>query len=290
MSNSLRQSIATQVRQLVSSSDEGQAPLGGLHGEPGLFGPAAASWKVHGDFTSMMVGGTAALLLQMLHPKALAGVWDHSDFRADVRGRLRRTARFVAVTTYGSTAQAEAQIDVVKAIHDRVSGTLPDGEAYSANDPDLLTWVHAAGASSFLKAYLRYRDPQFSLRDQDRYFDETAEIARRLGAAGVPVTRRGIEAYLLDVRDELRCDERTREVARALMSQRTGHPAATPVVELLFQSAKDLLPGWAAAMHGFRLPVAGRPAIRLGTGAVGAVLRWALKDGETARRRAALAR
>jgi uncharacterized protein (DUF2236 family) len=120
----------------------------------------------------MLIGGITALLLQMLHPKALAGVWDHSGFRDDMIGRLNQTARYIAGTTYGSTAEAEKLLDRVKAVHDRVHGTLPDGSSYSANDPHLLTWVHVAEVGSFLEAYLRYCEPGLSPSDQDRYFSE----------------------------------------------------------------------------------------------------------------------
>src|SRR6202000_2673014 len=99
------------------------------------------------------------LLMQMLHPGALAGVWDHSDFRRDMSGRLKRTARFIAGTTYGDRAEAQEFIDRVRNVHARVVGTLDDGTPYAADDPDLLTWVHVAEVSSFLAAYLRYVDP-----------------------------------------------------------------------------------------------------------------------------------
>ncbi|MGL4964897.1 MAG: oxygenase MpaB family protein, partial [Inquilinus sp.] len=136
----------------------------------GLFGPCAVAWRVHGDVTSMMVGGVAALLLQMLHPAVLAGVWNHSNFRTDMRGRLRRTARFIALTTYGGREEAEATIERVRAIHSRVRGVLPDGSPYAANDASLLAWVHLAETTCFLDAWIRYAEPGMSVADQDRYF------------------------------------------------------------------------------------------------------------------------
>src|SRR5690606_38331121 len=100
-------------------------------GDPGLFGPESASWQVHSDFTSMFAGGVAALLLQALHPRVLAGVWDHSNFRADMLGRLRRTAQFIAGTTFGSRADAERLIGRVRAIHQGVRGVTADGQPYA---------------------------------------------------------------------------------------------------------------------------------------------------------------
>jgi uncharacterized protein (DUF2236 family) len=278
----LRDAIAHQVRQLVGGGSPSREQA---RTDTGLFGPGSACWKVHGDFTSMMVGGVAALLMQMLHPGALAGVWDHSNFRDDMRGRLRRTARFIAGTTYGSVAEAEALIAHVHSIHDKVNGVLPEGTSYSAHDPDLLTWVHVAEVSSFLAAYLRYKNPGFPPEEQDRYYAEVAEIARRLGAAEVPTSRAEIADYLRRVRPALRYDHRTREVARALLAERAPTPAAAPVLRMMFEAAEDLLPDWAQRMHGFRIAGARRPAVRLGVKGVGRVLRWALSNSAEARAR-----
>ncbi len=129
-----RRLIQSQVRQLFGTA-EGDVPSEDPPGDAGLFGPGSACWRVHGDFTSMMIGGVSALLLQMLHPAALAGVWDHTDFRRNMTGRLRRTANFIAGTTYGPTVEALGLIDRVRAIHDRVEGETTDGTHYSANDP-----------------------------------------------------------------------------------------------------------------------------------------------------------
>ena len=125
----------------------------------------------------MMVGGIAALLTQMLHPKALAGVWDHSDVHSDMLGRLRRTARFIATTTYAHRDAALQTIAKVNAIHEQVRGTLPDQSKYRATDPRLLAWVHVAGAINFLDGWRRYAEPAMSRFDQDRYFAESGEIA-----------------------------------------------------------------------------------------------------------------
>jgi uncharacterized protein (DUF2236 family) len=208
------------------------------------------SWRVHGDFTTMMVGGVSALLLQMLHPAALAGVWDHSDFRRDMAGRLRRTARFLGGTTYGSRAQALELISRVRAIHDRVSGTMPDGRRYSANDPELLTWVHVAGSWSFLNSYLRYGGA-LSGRECDRYFAETAVIAHLLGASEVPTSARQVENYLLGMKPRLRADGRTRIVARALLTQPAPSLRLEPFRRLVLKAGTGLLPAWAGRMHGF---------------------------------------
>ncbi|CAN7600389.1 oxygenase MpaB family protein [Phenylobacterium sp. LjRoot225] len=271
------------MRQLVGGT--GDDTIERNRQDTGFFGPESACWKVHGDFASMMVGGITALLVQMLHPGALAGVWDHSDFRRDMTGRLKRTAQFIAGTTYGDQAEAQAFIDRVRSVHARVVGTLPEGTRYSADDPDLLTWVHVAEVSSFLAAYLRYVDPDFPPKAQDAYFREAAEIARRLGAEGVPESRAEIAAYFRAVRPKLRYDHRTREVALALLSQSPPSAAAAPAMSIAFDAAKDLLPDWAAEMHGFRLSAPRRAAARFGVRALGRTLRWALVNSAEARAR-----
>ncbi len=256
----------------------GEVDLSRPPGDDGLFGPGSAPWRIHGDFTSMIIGGVSALLLQMLHPRALAGVWDHSDFRRDRHGRLKRTAAFISVTTFGSTAKAEAMIARVRRVHDRVAGTLPDGTPYSANDPELLTFVHVAEVDSFLRAHLRYKDAGLPGAVQDRYLTDYAEVARRLGAEDVPTSRREIAEYYRRIRPELRFDARTRDVAQALLA-RGDEVMAEPMRLMVFAAGRDLLPDWAAAMHG-SVPALAAPAIRSGARGMGRVLRWALSAQE----------
>lgn len=269
----LRAELGGRIRALVGS---GEIDLTRPPGDDGLFGPASAAWRVHADFSAMMIGGVSALLLQMLHPRALAGVWDHSDFQRDRLGRLRRTAQFISVTTFGSAAAADRLIGKVRAIHDHVSGTLPDGTPYDANDPALLTWVHVAEVDSFLRAYVRYRDPGFPAAMQDRYLREVSTIARRLGAIDIPETRRDVDAYYRAIRPQLRFDDRTRDVAAALLAP--GPDAVTnAALSLVAPAGIDLLPPWAAALHRRTPSAFGRPAIRLGARGMSTVLRWALK-------------
>jgi uncharacterized protein (DUF2236 family) len=275
---SIRHQIATHIRQLVGSDGAPLPP----RADDGFFAQGSPGWRVHGDFTSMMIGGTSALLLQMLHPHALAGVWDHSKWQADSLGRLKRTAQFIGLTTYGDTARARASIAHVRHIHDRVHGHLPDGTPYSANDPATLTWVHIAGASRFLAAYVRYRDPAFPRASQDQYYAQSAQVARELGAADVPESVHAVNRYLRTVRPVLRADRRTREVARALLNQPAPNLAAAGMGRVMIDAAIDLLPDWAARMHGLSVPLARVPLVRAGAHGIGTVLRWALADGRRA--------
>ncbi|SDK32064.1 oxygenase MpaB family protein [Pseudomonas indica] len=280
----LRRRIETQVLSLTGLA------LGGIDfeappGDPGLFGPDAVCWRIHGDFTSMLVGGISALLLQALHPLALAGVWDHSDFREDMLGRLRRTGQFISGTTYGCRADAERLIARVRCIHESITGTAPDGRPYAASDPDLLTWVHVAEVSSFLKSHLRYLNPNLSGEEQDRYFAETALIAERLGARDVPRSRQAVADYLEAMRPQLLCDERTREIVRILLEAPAPSLLAKPFGALMMQAGIDLLPEWAAEMLELPLGENRRRWIRAGVQHSAPLLRWAVCNGSVHRAR-----
>ncbi|MGE0970574.1 oxygenase MpaB family protein [Klebsiella sp. WOUb02] len=248
-------------------------------GEPGLFGPHSAIWPVHGDFTSMLCGGISALLLQMLHPLALAGVWDHSNFREDIFGRLRRTSQFISATTFGTTADAERLIARIRAIHLQVRGQDRDGTPYEASDPALLTWVHVAECSSFMASHLRYRRTVVSEARQTQYFAEAAEIARRLGARDIPVTPRQVAEYLQDMRPRLRCDERTQEVARVLFATRLPGRLSQPVGQLMMRAGVDLLPPWAQEMLSLRMGRLQRHSTQLAVHGIARVLRASVRNG-----------
>ncbi len=252
---------------------KGESPI--VRSNDALFAPDSVIWRVHGDVTTMMIGGVTALLLQMLHPAALAGVWDHSTFRNDMLGRLRRTARFIAVTTYAERGQADAAIDKVQAVHEYVQGTLADGTPYRASDPHLLAWVHVCEAIGFLDAWIAYGEPGMSTADQDTYMREAGVVARRLGADPVPETRAQAEALIAAFRPELHADQRTRQVARMVLSQPSPSLAAAPAQHLLFQAAVDLMPRWAQALHGRRLSLPATPIVRGGAMAMARTLQWA---------------
>ena len=138
-------------------------------GDPGLFGPDSVTWRVHSDFPGMLSGGLCALMLQTLHPLALAGVWDHSNFRTDLVGRLRRTTNFVAGTTYAARGEAQRLIDRVATIHAQVHGSLPDGRSYRADDPDLLTWVHVTESFGFLGTIFAVDQPSSAALTRERF-------------------------------------------------------------------------------------------------------------------------
>jgi uncharacterized protein (DUF2236 family) len=271
----IKRAIATEIVAMFNDRSRGETPV--KRQPDGLFGPRSIAWRVHGDVTSMMVGGIAGLLLQMLHPAVLAGVWDHSKFRDDMQGRLRRTARFIALTTYGGRAEAEAVIARVRGIHAHVHGQLPDGTPYLANDPALLAWVHVTETTTFLDAWIRYAEPLMSATDQDRYFAEMARVGAALGADPVPRTRAGARALIETMRPGLLCDARTREVARLVLQQPAPRPMAEPLQALTIQAGVDLLPAWARRLHGLPSPGLAQPLLRAGTFGIASTIRWAFK-------------
>ncbi len=271
----IRSQLVSRVRGLLNDVEGGQQPV--PLSDEALFERDSPIRLVHADVVSMMVGGVRSLLLQMLHPHALQGVLDHSDFRNDMHGRLRRTARFIAVTTFGHRDDAEVAIARVNRIHEQVGGTLPDGAPYTARDPATLAWVHVAEATSFLEAYLRFVRPAMPIADQDTYFRQFAVIARKLGADPVPETRREAEALLRNMRPILRGSPAAREVAQLVLDQK---PKGTPPAaqQILGAAAVDLLPPYARAMLALRKPGFAAFPARLATRAAGRTLRWAFRQ------------
>ena len=269
----LRNWLGGRVRSLLA----GDRPLPQRQeGEDdGLFGPGSVIWRVHSS-SAMLVGGIRALLLQTLHPQAMAGVAEHSDYRSDPWGRLHRTGDFVAATTFGTTAQAESAIGRVRRVHERVVGIGPDGLPYRASDPHLLAWVHATEVDSFLRAYQRYDSGPFGPPDQDRYVAEMAEVASRLGVVSPPVDRAELNAYLHGIRSELRGTPAARAAVKFIL-QPPVPTVAKAAYGSLSSAAVGLLPGFARRELRLVLPpgfdtLAAQPAARI----VLAGLRWLL--------------
>ncbi|MCP4222341.1 MAG: DUF2236 domain-containing protein [Actinomycetia bacterium] len=275
--SSLRNQGGTRVRAaLVGDERMATADLA-THDDPGLFGPGSVAWRVHAE-SSMLIGGLRALLLQTLHPLALAGVADHSVYRQDPWGRLHRTARFIGATTYGNTATAEQIIARIRAIHAQVTGVAPDGTPYEANDPHLLLWVHITEIDSFLRAYDRYAPGRLTDDERDRYVAEMAGIGRRLGAENVPTSWVELAECLESFRSECEPGPQARESVRFLLMPPVPFLLRGPY-GLIGAASVGLLPAW--ARHQLRLPLppgldplAIRPATALLTRSIG----WLLNE------------
>lgn len=271
----VRQQLVKRVRAVFNDASQGETPV--PPSDEALFERDSPIRMVHADVVSMMVGGMAALLLQMLHPHALRGVLQFSNFRSDMHGRLRRTARFIATTTYGHRDDAETAIARVNAIHAKVKGTLPDGTPYSAQDPKTLAWVHVTEATMFLGAYRRYVAPKMPPSERDRYYRQFALIARKLGADPVPESRGEARAIFRELRQDLVTGPEAREVARLITEGRVQGPMRA-IQPALAAAAIDMLPPFARTMLGYDHPGLAMIPARLTTNALGGTLRWAFRQ------------
>ena len=224
----LRRAVAGNMQAAFTVDRFPQEQYTDPPGDAGLFGPDSVTWRVHGH-PSAIIGGFSSLMLQALHPLVMAGVAEHSTYKEDPLGRLGRTASFVGGTTYGSTEVAEAMIATVKAVHRHVRGIAPDGRPYVATDPELVTWVHVAEMGSILWAHRRYHRPVRGT-DLDRYFEETAVVAEKLGGTGIPRSRAEVRDYFHDIRGELVADTQAIEALAFIMQPmgRNRSPAVSP--------------------------------------------------------------
>jgi uncharacterized protein (DUF2236 family) len=241
-----------------------------IHETPGprWFERGSPVQRVHGD-ASMFVGGLRALLLQSLHPLAMAGVAAHSGYRGDPWGRLQRTSTFIAVTTFGTADDAERAVAAVRAVHERVRGRAADGRPYRASDPELLRWVHVAETQSFLVAHQSFgRDP-LDAQGCDEYVAQAAVVGRALGVVDVPLTRRELDAAVERYRPALSLTPAALDAARFLLVEPPLPWPARPAYAGLALAARESLPAWARA---------GMPRVR------GLPARWARPAGATVTR------
>ena len=248
LSAPVRQLIGMRIKQLTGSTSQPQA-FAQPAGAAALLSPESVAWRVHANFVGMLVGGLSSLMLQALHPRALAAVWDHSDFRGKLKQRLGRTAYFIAITTYGPQQEALAAIERVNRIHANIRGHLPDGSAYAANEPDLLRWVHLGEISSFLNGYQWLSYQPLRPVESDAYIGEMATLGARLGANHLPLNQAECEAALLAYRPQLECNHRTLEILQVIENYPVD-PWDKPFMSLVMQAAFHTLPPWALLMLG----------------------------------------
>jgi uncharacterized protein (DUF2236 family) len=272
-----RVELAQAVRDRIAGP-EFQAAHQQIWYKPGprWFSEQDTIWRIHLD-TAMFVGGIRALLLQSLHPVAMLGVSRHSGFRGDPWGRLQRTSRFLATTTYGTIADAERMIATVRAIHRRVKGTTSTGKPYRADDPHLLGWVHAAEVESFLTCYRVFGAEPLSGSDADSYVRQCAFVAAKLGVVDPPQTVAELDDALACYRPELGLSPAAKQAAEMLLKdppltgpQRLGYA-------VLAAGAVSTLPAWARAILLLpTLPAGDRLIIRPLTRTALGTIRWAL--------------
>jgi uncharacterized protein (DUF2236 family) len=269
----MRSRVQHQVRRSLGITGEVRPPCDDA--DQAYFPPGSITREIHSDLPAMLIGGIAALLFQMLHPLAMAGVAEFSNYRQDPLGRLERTAMFLGTTTFRSRDEAEAAIARVRSVHRQVTGVAPDGRPYSASDPALITWVHAAEVRSFLNAALAYGPDPLSAAEQDRYVDEMARVAVALGATDVPHSVAQLDAYFESVRPELRLTREAR-TARNFVLRGVGRwPHEVTTYGLLVAAAQGVLPVWARRqLHLAQVPAGDRLAVRPAARAFSSALRW----------------
>lgn len=279
--DALRTRLGVLIRDRVVG-DDAEAKRVAIFDAPGerWFAEDAAIREVHAD-ASMFVGGLRALLLQSLHPLAMAGVAQHSDYRADPWGRLQRTADFLAATSFGPADVAEHAIARVRDVHRRVRGRAADGRPYSAGDPHLLRWVHICEVDSFLSAYRQYGGTELSAARADEYVAQMAVVAERLGVNHPPVTVAELAREFVDFRPELRSTPEARAAARFLLIEPPLPIAARPAYGVLAAAAVGLLPAWTRwPLRLPWLPVSERLLVRPAGAALTGVIRWSLAAAE----------
>lgn len=269
----VKRRIAKAVNVLSSDDSQRLAPAPWDDDDPAFIAPDSPVRTVHAD-PAMFVGGVRALLFQTLHPVAMYAVANHSDYLNDPLGRLHRTGDFLGATTFGSAEQARQAFAIVKTIHARVTGTMPDGTIYRADDPHLLGWVHATEVDSFLSAYQRYGAHRLTEQQADQYVADMAVLGEQLGMDDAPRSQAELAAMLDMYRQELTPTHECRQTTRFLFAPPLPL-TLLPFYGLVFSGAAALLPHYARSM--LLLPVAPgidplliRPAVR----AITSALRW----------------
>lgn len=240
-----------------TSPDEFMLPAG----EAALFEADSVSWQVFKNPVSVFIGGMAAVVLELAHPKVRAGVWEHSRFRTDPLERLRRTGFAAMMTVYGPAGSVRRMIGRINAVHDTIHGLTPGGEPYHASDPELLQWVHATASYGFLASYDRYVHA-VSAADQDRFYQEAQVSAALYRAPGVPTSAPGMTRFLDSMQPRLDASPAVEEFLRIMQTAPLLPAPLNAVQPILVRAAIDLV----------ALPVRNR----LGLGA-----RWRLRCWES---------
>ena len=245
------------VRRLDKASRDLLLPDGGRAidfsrpaGEPALGRPNSVAWRIFKNPVTTYIGGVTAVILELAEPRVRTGVWQHSGFRKDPLRRLRRTGFAAMVTIYGARSTAETMIAGVRRMHERVHGETPGGEAYSANDPELLNWVQATAAFGFLQAYHVYASP-LTLTERDGYYRDGESAARLYGATEPPRSEAELEAFFRAMRPRLEASPIIFEFLHIMRTARILPPLLQPVQPLLVRAAINLTPSWVRDLLGF---------------------------------------
>lgn len=244
----LRSGLQAATQALFDLGDQPAADFLRPVGEAALASPDSVSWRVFKNPLALFIGGVAAVIMELAEPRVRTGVWEHTTFRVDPVRRLRRTGLAAMVTIYGARSEAEAMIARVRRMHDRVVGATPAGEAYRANDPELLNWVQGTAAYGFLQAYHAYVRP-LSAFERDRYYAEGTAAASLYGASA-PTSEAALEMRFAAMADRLERSDILFEFLAIMRSAPILPLPLRPVQPLLVRAAIDLTPPWLQTIVG----------------------------------------
>jgi uncharacterized protein (DUF2236 family) len=245
----LQVSFETATRALLDPGDQSSVDFSRPAGEHALVSPESVSWRVFKNPVSLFIGGVAAVIMELAEPRVRTGVWEHTTFRVDPIRRLRRTGLAAMVTVYGARSTAEAMIAHVRRMHDKVAGMTSSGEAYCANDPELLNWVHGTAAYGFVQAYHAYVRP-LSLQERNCYYAEGITAAALYGAISAPASEAELEILFEATAGRLERSDIVFEFLAIMRSAPILPLLLRPVQHLLVRAAIDLTPRWLQTILG----------------------------------------
>ncbi len=261
---------------------------GGRAGDVGLAGgPESISWEINGDLASVSAAGLAAIVMEVLHPSVMAGVFTQSSYATQPLRRAQNTLGYVMRTTFGNTDAATNVINRVKKVHSHINGVRPDGVEYQALDPELIAWVHTCIPWAIMEAFHRYRRP-LTTAERDQYLREQAPIGRMGGAEWVPESMAQLDDYVERMRPRMGVNEQTREFINFLAGDVEGEFRASSRQQLdrrlVLAASMTLMPKWARHLTGTYQPALVErtvlvPRVRLEASAI----RWAVGELECKR-------
>jgi uncharacterized protein (DUF2236 family) len=237
------------AQALLEPSDRSRIDFSRPPGEAALLSPDSVSWHIFKNPLSLFIGGVSAVTMELAEPRVRTGVWEHTTFRMNPTQRLRRTGLAALATIYGARNAAQAMIGRVRRMHDAVAGTTPSGETYCANDPELLTWVHATAAYGFLQAYHVYVQP-LPIPERDRYYAEGVPVAGLYGAKSAPASEAEVKMLFHAMAGRLESSDIVFEFLAIMRCAPILPLLLRPVQHLLVRAAVDLTPRWMRTILG----------------------------------------
>src|SRR3954447_10410833 len=245
----LQSSLETMARVLLKLDESAHVDFARPIGEAALVTPDSVSWRVFKNALSVFIGGVTAVIMELAEPRVRTGVWEHTTFRVDPIRRLRRTGLAAMVTIYGARSTAEPMIARIRRMHEMVAGTTASGEAYRANESELLNWVQGTAAYGFLQAYHMYVQP-LSSSERDRYYAEGVPAASLYGATGAPTSEVELQTLFHAMACRLERSDMVIEFLTIMRSAPILPLLLRPAQDLLVRASVDLTPNWVRTILG----------------------------------------